>query len=260
MSLSILRECLIDMRPELALLLLLTGCPRITPDVADAGQCNPAQCGTSVAVTTRLTPSTVLTEQECTSVCASAWCGARPIGDLPGCTLVSSTSVACGSTAYDCGYCVGGSEPCSNGCYEFASNCCRSTARSCRGLRCESCPAIDPRCSLDACQSFKSCGGRLLAEPRPGVCGDAGIDLATYCPDACNSMAAGAFLEAFCSSDGGAVMPADAGSLKNDGGACDCESTRETCETACSRTTATNCLDCAANCGIDFARCLQSCL
>ena len=86
------------------------------------------------------------------------------------------------------------------------------------------------------------------------------MDLVEYCPDACNAMAAGAILEAGCSSDAGTVMPADAGSLKNDGGVCDCKSAREACEMDCPQARATSCLDCAANCGIDFARCLKTCL
>lgn len=253
------------MRIRFCLLLVLTGCPvaRITPDVPDSGQCNASPCGTSVAVKTKLAPGTTLTDAECASVCASAWCGGQPIGGLPGCTLVSPTSVSCGSIAYDCGYCVFGcgSNPssCGDGCCEFASNCCRAVARSCRGLSCGACPAADPRCSLEACRSFKACGGQLPAEPRPGVCGDGGVELATYCPEACNTMAAGAFIEAACSSDGGPVWPLDAGLTNQDGGTCDCEPTRESCELACPQSSATSCLDCAANCAIDFARCMTRC-
>ncbi|MDP1825624.1 MAG: hypothetical protein Q8L48_20355 [Archangium sp.] len=255
-------------RAVLALMVGVAGCPRITPeriDVPDAGTCNASLCGTSVAVKTTLAPATPLTTEECERVCASAWCGAKPISPTgPGCTLESATSVACGSIAYDCGYCVfgcgGGGPGCGEGCCDGVSNCCRPAARSCRGLGCGSCPPIDPRCSLEGCRSFKACGGQLSAEPRASACGDArdaGIDLVEYCPDACNAMAAGAQLAAACGTDAGAAV--DAGTHFPDGGVCDCEPKRDACERACSQSSVRTCLDCAAGCAIDFARCTTQC-
>jgi hypothetical protein len=136
-----------------------------------------------------------------------------------------------------------------------------SVARSCRGLFCGSCPPGDARCTLAACRTFHGCGGLLPAEPRARVCpsaADAGIDLAEYCPEACIAMSAGAAVEQGCAADGGAVQ-ADAGALLPDGGDCDCTARRATCEQACPQTAARDCLDCAANCAIDFTRCRAGC-
>lgn len=242
----------------------VTGCPppqRIRA-IGDAGAaCTPTLCGASVVVQSELASGTVLTSEECKRVCESAWCGASPISGQPGCTLASATSVTCGSIAYDCGYCVFGCGPnpssCGHQCCDGPSNCCQDTPRSCRGLSCGSCPPADARCSLEACRSFRACGGRLLAEPRASVCGDAtdaGIDLAEYCPEACRAMAAGARVSGACATDAGGD---DAGS--GDAGACACATAREACEAACSQASVRACLDCAAGCAIDFARCAPTC-
>lgn len=254
-------------------LVVVAGCGRITVSLPDGGtgadrvagtSGSSPSCGGSVAVTTQLAPGTLLTNEECDRVCG--WSGRRPISGPPGCVLQSQTSVYCNATAYDCGYCVFGCQyapsSCGSGCCDGPSNCCKATSRSCRGLFCGACPQPDARCSLEACRSFKACGGQLAAEPRASVCGDltdAGIDLAEYCPDACTVADAGAVVQEGCSG------PSDAGTIDEgttdttDAGACDCDATRSTCEAACPQTSARECLDCAANCAIDFARCAARC-
>jgi hypothetical protein len=226
----------------------------------DAGSQCEASCGTSLPVETALAPATALTAEECARVCAANWCGRSPIRK-PGCTLTDSHTVSCIATVWDCGHCF---YTCGAGCGGCcnADLCCQATVRSCRALSCDACPPIDARCSLSACRTFKACGGQLVAEPNPVVCDgapdqpDASVELAEFCPDACNAQQAGAVLELGCPADAGSSAP-DAG--LPDGGTCACAATRVSCEAACSRTTKRDCLECAADCAIDAYRCLQAC-
>jgi hypothetical protein len=252
-------------------LTVLAACstPRVVvvpPDSGTPGVCSPQECGAPVRVSTSLAPGTALTADECATICASVWCGNKPIGNPPNCLLADATTVQSGATVYDCGYCFGecaiGPGACGDGCCDPGSGCCRATsALYCRGLSCFDCPAPDPRCSLDGCRTFESCGTQLAAEPRAAACADAdggvdpNVELAAYCPDACNAMDAGAVLQAGCSDAG----TTDAGTP--DAGACvdACRSTRTSCDQACPRSSFRACMDCSARCGIDLAHCLSGC-
>jgi hypothetical protein len=231
---------------------VLAGCtqPRLAP-IPDSGvACN--ECGGTVPVQTALPAGTQLTDAECASVCEPVWCGQR---SYLGCMLHSGF-VACSGPAADCGeqcdpFFFGSPERCGDGCANYSPpTCCDAQAPLyCRGLACSACAAPDPRCSLDACRTFLACGGALEADPRPQSCADAdggvdpSVELARYCPDACNAMNAGALLDAGCT---------DAGVIDG-GGACSAQ--RDSCERACPTTSYRDCMNCSARCGIAFARC-----
>jgi hypothetical protein len=293
--------------------------PRIVavpPDSGTPGVCSPQDCGATVSVITSLSQNTALTPDECATICASVWCGKKPIGLPPGnpnCMLVDTTAVSCGATASgcgepcmgatDCGYCFGecvvNPGSCSGGCCNKYSGCCGPppSALYCRGFFCSDCPPPDPRCSLDACRAFKSCGGQLAAEPSATACADADggvdptVDIADFCPDACNAMDAGAAVQAACSDagtlDAGTLDAGtlDAGTLdagnpdagnpdagnpdagnpdagNPDAGSCveACWSTRTACDRACPRFRSfRDCMYCSAECGVDLGHCLSGC-
>lgn len=219
-------------------------------------------------VVTTLDAGTPLTLAECDQVCAAVWCRAQPISrnaasNQEGCSLSSPTTVHCTSVAYDCGYfpqaCTTAS--CPGQCRERSTTppCCGALEPECDvGSFCDECPAPDPRCSMANCTAFKGCGGALPTEPAVRVCADADggidaqLDLAQFCPDACNALHAGAVV-AQCPPPG-----ADGGV---DGGSCgaSCTAAREACEAQCSRASFATCMSCAAACGVAFGQCQRAC-
>ena len=138
-------------------------------------------------------------------------------------------------------------------------------AAYCRHRPCFYCPVADTRCELESCRNFKACGGKLRDEPDPTTCADAdgGIDpnfeLATLCPDACNVMQAGAVVEAGCADAGVAADAGTAADAGSDSCRAACQSSRATCESACTRESFGACMNCAANCGFDDAYCVRAC-
>lgn len=244
---------------------VLAACPttRIVGTEPASGTCTPRACGATIGVSTSLAVGTALTAAECASVCAPVWCQYKPIGNPPGCTLTSATTVACEATVFDCGYCFGQCVnvpgACGDGCCNTGTGCCQAaSAPHCRGQSCSECGPPDPRCSVPGCGAFKACGGGLAAEPLVGACADAdggidpSVDLASYCPDACNALEAGALVEAGC---------VDGGAGASDAGSCiaACHSARGRCEQSCPRSSFRECMDCSARCGIDLAHCLRKC-
>jgi len=246
------------MRGSLVLGSLLAACASSRVTAVDGGAAC-SLCGGSVAVRTLLAAGTPLSAEECHLICDPIWCGQTPnMTQGSHCELLSGL-VLCDPTAADCGAECDpfffNPDSCGDACGTYASPPCCKTGFPlyCRGLDCSACPAPDPRCSLGACQSFMACGGELAAAPRAGLCADAdggvdpSVDVASYCPDACNAMQAGAVLYAGCT-DAGAPIACTS-----------CTAERDTCEQACPKSSFRACMDCSARCGISFARCDAGC-
>ena len=248
---------------------------RATEPPRSADQCVAQPCGSTIAITTMgIEAVTTLSADECTSICANAWCGFTSISS-PGCTMRSLSEVQCGATAFDCGEMFPTAEPCPGGCLRDGDLSCWADAPAqCTGnQRCSACGNPDERCSVAACQKFKSCGPQLITEPWAPACAnadggiDATLDLATYCPDACNALHLGEMFgciesAAQCMGDGGIgaclFLVGDAG-VGDAGCAASCDSARSGCEAACARDSYRSCMDCAAACGLAWGRCSRGC-
>ncbi|MDP1821862.1 MAG: hypothetical protein Q8L48_01405 [Archangium sp.] len=229
---------------------------------------------TSLAVQTPLTPA------ECKAVCASEWCGGRPIGPDPGCSLSDPQNVLCGSTATDCGYTFPSVCNASNcaGCCRDGDGSCDLSAFACGGASCSTCRADAGDCTPANCAALQACGGELEGLPRLASCVPDGgsaqsVDPWRYCPETCAAEEAGSLLGcastiALQCADAGAdarnlltktCAPRDGGI---DAGCVDaCGTVRTTCDQRCpaSTTSVDSCMSCSAQCGLDWSRCARAC-
>ena len=273
----------------MSLTLGLCACPRIEAArvVPEPARCQQVLCGGDVAVKTSLPVRTELTTAECKTVCASIWCGARPIGPEPGCVLDRSQTVSCSSTAYDCGHTfprVCNASNCAGCCRGGDGTCDLSpSALVCGGESCLTCRqdagTRDPRCSSAGCLALVGCGASLEGAPRLSVCiGDAGVpatfDPLRFCPATCEAADAGALLA--CASalgdrcaDAGAAAPdlfvRECGAVVDAGAdlACldGCAGARRLCDERCpsSITSFDECMNCSARCGLNWVGCAKTC-